>query len=379
MTLSMSKNFLKILTTLPLTPCNESYETEEISSKDTLSVGGSEEVRALKYDDGGMKSGLSGLRELRTRCYDVKVDIVSQVKGSNVIEAAELYGPSSLSEVEMDKFLGSARGLAIPKNRGRSQRLLRMLQVTEGLEIKKGSSSPKKVREPEVRGDKVVKFVPRPLLVELDPELRETGVITHGKGKALVPTPSFQSSIFENKTMLAAKRFINSYVPEVDRRRARKEALTHGGSSVVKHAFEKKNGEMQKQLDEGVPTVMSLQDERDSLKMILLFEERKRTMYEEKIEAQEKEIKKMKESKAELKKNVKLLVHNGMEEHIAKKKVKSQYPEVDLTKITFGEQEESVEEDGEMEEGEVEVGGIEVKESQPPLPMEVHQVPSEED
>ncbi|GKV39186.1 hypothetical protein SLEP1_g46994 [Rubroshorea leprosula] len=97
-------------------------------------------------------------------------------------------------------------------------------------------------------------------------------------------------------------------------------------------------------------------------------------MCEEEIEAQEEEIKKMKESEVKLKKNVKLLVHNGMEEHIAnflnsssfdnivnlyrlpimilaftdyRKKVKTQYPEVDVIKITFGEQEEVVEENGE--------------------------------
>ncbi|GLU04095.1 hypothetical protein SLE2022_212590 [Rubroshorea leprosula] len=159
----------------------------------------------------------------------------------------------------------------------------------------------------------------------------------------------------------------------------------------------------------------------------------------------------MKEAYVELKKNVQLLVHNGMEEHISnfissssfdsivnfyrlptailaftdcRKKVKVEYPEVDITKITFGEQEEGVEENGESmsanfrpqiklrwdhdangrtvfppnfdfefvameeEEGEVEVEedeveagveGTEVDESQPAPEVEIHPVPSDDE
>ncbi|GKV06359.1 hypothetical protein SLEP1_g18259 [Rubroshorea leprosula] len=177
------------------------------------------------------------------------------------------------------------------------------------------------------------------------------------------------------------KNFINAYVPEVDRRQAREEALMHGGTLVVRHALKKerdellrKNGEMKRELEVVVPTVTSLQEERDSLKTILSFEERKRKMCEEDNEVQEEEIKRMREFEVELKKNIQLLVHNGMEEHInnfinsssfdnilnlywlptailtftdCRKKVKVEYPEVDITKITFNEQEEGVEENSE--------------------------------
>ncbi|GKV37819.1 hypothetical protein SLEP1_g45795 [Rubroshorea leprosula] len=568
-----------------------------MSFKETLSVEGCKEVKALEYGDGGMESGLSrsdrtedevGVREMiegegeempsnileieggGDRCYDVEADIVSEVKGyeselvtrdsfsylvktydlphqvlirptgagsrkekgwyyftprvsneekrdlfttrpssikgwkekfffvddmewemrdgeveklvreggeildimyltsSDVIEATELYGPSSLSEAEMDKFLSAARGIAIPKkprkksktfetatsgkgdgNKEKEQissTTVRAVDVDElrsdpkrkrseevdpaqkkkrkvaedkvrGDEVVEFIPQPPLVAEDEVRGDEVVEFIPQPPPVEHDPELRETRVTTHGKGKALVPTSSLQSSIFGNKNMSTAKNFINSYVPEVDRRRAKEETLIHGGSSIVKHALE-----------------------RDLLKTILSFKEKKRKMCEEENEAQEKEIKRMKEFEAELKKNVKLLVHNGMEEHIVnflnsssfdnivklyrlptvilaftdcRKKVKAQYPKVDVTKITFGEQEEGVEENGEsmstdfcpqiklrwdhdeegrtifpsnfdfefvaMEEGERGVEGIEVEESQPPFPVEVHPVLSKEE
>ncbi|GKV44650.1 hypothetical protein SLEP1_g51811 [Rubroshorea leprosula] len=159
-----------------------------MSSEETLSAGGSEEVRALEYDDMGVVSESSGLERTEEevggnevaevegeeapanilevgdridRCYDIRADIVSEVRGyetelwprdslsylvetyeippqvlirlvgveeracsaphvhwmpvSDVIEAAELYGPSSLSEAEMDKFLATVGGMAIPK------------------------------------------------------------------------------------------------------------------------------------------------------------------------------------------------------------------------------------------------------------------------
>ncbi|GKU99434.1 hypothetical protein SLEP1_g12287 [Rubroshorea leprosula] len=229
---------------------------------------------------------------------------------SDVINAAELYGPSSLSEAEMDKFLSSVEGIAIPKKPRKKSKTYETIASGRG----NGNNEKEHISKEEIRGDEVMEFVPRPPLVELDPELKETGVTTHGK---------------------------------VDRRRAREEALIHEGISVVKHALEtttwvnalakefmelvkehnslqqqkdelqKKNGEMQRELDMAIPTVTSLQNERDLLKTILSFNEKKRKMCEEKIEAQEEEIKRMKESEAKLKKKVKLLVNNGIEEHIA--------------------------------------------------------------
>ncbi|GKV13487.1 hypothetical protein SLEP1_g24489 [Rubroshorea leprosula] len=338
---------------------------------------------------------------------DAEVEVLSSWKAkkanqNNVecIEAAELYEPSALSEAEMDKFLGAARGVAIPKKPRKKSK-------TSTKQVDKGGvgKEKKKVVEEEERGSEVPQFVPQPPLVELDPKLREfeegVEVRALGKGKGLVPPLSLQSSLFEAKNTMGASRFINSTFLEVDKRHAREEALRYCGALVVKHVLEKekeelekKNKEMQEVLDKVVPAVKQL-DER---------------------EAQEKEIKLMKEAVVELKKNMQLLVHNGMEEHITnfissssfdnivnlyrlpttilaftdcKKKVKAEYPEVDITKITFGEQEEGVEEnDGctvfppsfdfefvvvkkeEAEVGENEVGagveGIEVEESQPP-------------
>ncbi|GKV11516.1 hypothetical protein SLEP1_g22769 [Rubroshorea leprosula] len=307
---------------------------------------------------------------------------------SDVIEAAELYGPSSMSKAEMDKLLGVAGGVAIPKKLRKKSKTLE--KATSG----KGGGNTEKGQ----MGDEVVEFVPRPTLVELNPDLKETEVPALGKGKAFVPTPFLQSSIFGNKNFSAVKNFINAYVPEVDRHKAREEELVHGGTSIMRLALKtttwvnalaqefmeivkecnsmqrerdellKKNGEMKRELDIVVPVVTSLQEERDTLKTILSFEEKKRRMCEEENEAQEEEIRRMRESEVEFKKNVQLLVHNGMEEHIKGRVVFP--PNFDFEFVAVEEEE------GEIE---VEVEGAEVDESQPSPPVEVHPVPSEEE
>ncbi|GKV29469.1 hypothetical protein SLEP1_g38396 [Rubroshorea leprosula] len=345
-------------------------------------------------------------------------DIVNimYLTSSDVIEAAKLYGPSSLSEAKMDKFLGAIGGVAVSKKPSKKSRTSTNELKRKGSKEPKALQKKKKVVEQGVRGDEVIEFVPRPPPIELDPKPTETEVggaevRTPGKRKGLIPPFSFQSSLFDVKNATGAKRFINATFPEVDKRQAKEEVLTYAGATVVKHALEsaswmnalaqefvksvkertilrgqceqlqkekdeleKKNKELQEMLDEMVPVVKQLEDEKDSLSTKLVFEERKRKTSKSEREAQEKEIKKMKEAMTELKKNVELLVHNATEEHIAnflksgmfdeivnlyrlptailtftdcRKKVKSQYLEVDVTSITFDEQEEGAEENGE--------------------------------
>ncbi|GKU88935.1 hypothetical protein SLEP1_g3142 [Rubroshorea leprosula] len=395
------------------------------------------------------------------------------------IEAAELYGPSALSEAEMDQFFNTAGGVAIPKKprkksttstkqvdeRRARKKVVPMTSAETEEEVpqlkrkgwgeRRALQKKQKVVEEEKRGNEVPQFVPQPPPVELNPELRvlEGGLSTF---------------------------------PEVDRRNAQDEALRYGGASVVKHVLEsaswvnglaqefmeslrersllqrqcdqlqkekeeleKKNKELQESLNEVVPTVKQLEQERASLSTKLVFKESKRRISESEREAQAQEIKLMKEAFVELKENVQTLVHNGMKEHISnfissssfdnivnlyrlptaiiaftncRKKVKAVYPEVNVTKITFGEQEGGVEEDGEsmsadfrpqiklrwehdadclvvfppqfdfefvaveeegakVEEDEVEVGveGTEVDERQPIPEVEVHPVPSDDE
>ncbi|GKV15531.1 hypothetical protein SLEP1_g26316 [Rubroshorea leprosula] len=307
-----------------------------------------------------------------------------------------------------------------------------------------------------------------------------------GKGKGPIPPLGPQSSLFEAKNITRARWFINNTFPEVDQYNAQEEALRYGGASMVKHVLEsaswvnglaqefreslkdrallqrqrdqlqkekeeleKKNKELQKSLNEVVPTVSQLEQERASLSTKLVFEESKRRIAESEREAQAQEMKLMTEAFKELKGNMRKLVHNGMKEHISnfissssfdsivnlyrlptaiiaftdcRKKVKAEYPEVDVTKITFGEQEEGVEEDGEsmstdfrpqiklrweddadglavfrpqfdfefvaveeevaeVEEDEMEAGveGTEVGEIQPVPEVEIHSVPSDDE
>ncbi|GKV33272.1 hypothetical protein SLEP1_g41800 [Rubroshorea leprosula] len=428
------------------------------------------------------------------------------------IEAAELYRPSALSEADMDQFLNTAGGKAIPKKPRKKSRTSTK-QVDEGnvgKEVvplasagteeevaplkRKGweerRALQKKQKVVEEEGSGVPEFVPQPPPVELDPELRQleegAEVRAPGKGKGPVSPAVPQSSLFEAKNTMGARWFINSTFPEVDKRHAREEALRYGAATVVKHVLEsaswvnglaqefrdsvkdrallqrqcnqlqkekeeleKKNKELQGSLDEVVPTVKQLEQERASLGTKLGFEETKRKISESEREALAQELELTKEAFLELKGNVQTLVHNGMKEHISnfissssfdnivnlyrlptaiiaftdcRKKVKTVYPEVDVTRITFGEQEAGVEEDGEsmsadfrpeiklkwdhdadgrtvfppnfdfefvavekegaeVEEDEVEAGveGAGVDEGQPIPEVEIHPVPSDDD
>ncbi|GKV35500.1 hypothetical protein SLEP1_g43757 [Rubroshorea leprosula] len=416
---------------------------------------------------------------------------IMDLTSAQCIEAAELYGPSALSEAEMDQFLNTTERAAIPKkprkksktstkqvDEGRARKEVVATASAEtaeevpqlkrkGWEERRALQKKQKVVEEET-GNEVPLFVPQPSPVELDPELRqlEEGV--------------------EAKNMTGARWFINNTFPKVDRRNTREEALRYGGASVVKHVLEsaswvnglaqefreslkkrsllqrqcdqlqkekkeleKKNKELQESLNEVVPTVKLLKQERSSLSTKLVFEESKRRISKSEREALAQELKLTKEAFLELKQNVQTLVHNGIKEHISnfissssfdnivnlyrlptailaftnyRKKVKVEYPEVDITKITFGEQEEGVEEDGksmsadfhpqiklrweddangravfppqfdfefvaveeegaEVEEDEMEAGveGAEVDESQPVPEVEIHPVPSNDE
>ncbi|GKV11643.1 hypothetical protein SLEP1_g22883 [Rubroshorea leprosula] len=270
------------------------------------------------------------------------VDII-YLTSAEAIKATELYGPSSLSEAEMDGFINAAGGLRFPKKPRKKSKT-------------STARKKRKVAEPEAKGDEVVEFVPRPYPPEIDPKVREreeAEVRGPGKGKGPFPLPSFQKSLFEATNITGAKRFLNATLPEVDRRRARDEVVSQLRATVVRHVLEsatwanalaqeyaesvrdraslqrqceqlqkereelqKEKREMQRKLDEVLPSVTKLQNDNDVLSMKLVLEERRRKICEEKLEAQDKYIENMRKGAAELKKNVNLLVHDEMEEHI---------------------------------------------------------------
>ncbi|GLT29116.1 hypothetical protein SLA2020_040020 [Shorea laevis] len=65
----------------------------------------------------------------------------------DVIEAAELYGPSALSQAEMDKLMSAAEGLVVPKKPRKKSRT--STAASEGAEVKRPASSTS-ARAPEV-------------------------------------------------------------------------------------------------------------------------------------------------------------------------------------------------------------------------------------
>ncbi|GKV11408.1 hypothetical protein SLEP1_g22669 [Rubroshorea leprosula] len=274
----------------------------------------------------------------------------------------------------MDQFLNTFGGVAIPK-KPRKKSTTSTKQVDEGRARKEVVPTTSAETEEEVPQLKRKGWGERRALQKKQKVVEEEERGNEG----FVPPLGPQSSLFEAKNMTGARWFINSTFPEMDRRNARDEALSYGGASVVKHVLERELGEWSSLGVHGEPEgaltlAEALEQERASLSTKLVFEESKRRIFESEREAQAQEIKLMKEAFVELKENVQTLVHNGMKEHISnfissssfdnivnlyrlptaiiaftdcRKKVKAVYPEVDVTKITFGEQEEGVEEDGE--------------------------------
>ncbi|GKV42233.1 hypothetical protein SLEP1_g49662 [Rubroshorea leprosula] len=151
------------------------------------------------------------------------VDIM-YLTSAEAIKAVELYGPSSLSKAEMDGFLNAIGGLAIPKKPRKKPEPMRRSSEKVSEEVAPLQRKKRKVAEPEARRDEVVEFVPRPPPAEVDPKVRErekAEVRGPGKGKELIPPPSFQKSLFDATNIIGAKRFLNATLLDVDRRQAR--------------------------------------------------------------------------------------------------------------------------------------------------------------
>ncbi|GKV28141.1 hypothetical protein SLEP1_g37228 [Rubroshorea leprosula] len=182
------------------------------------------------------------------------------------------------------------------------------------------------------------------------------------------------TSFYDFGIRSTAKRFINAYFPEVDRQRAKDEVAARGSVGVVRQALEAMNlvnalaNEHHESLKE------RNQMRKDNAELVKKNEEaeaeQKKRICEDELEKMEKELEEAVKAVAELE----LKVHNSVEEHVkgflksstfedivnlyqlptttvpfsdCQKKVKLQYPDVDVMKITFGDQEGEVEENGE--------------------------------
>ncbi|GKV04477.1 hypothetical protein SLEP1_g16632 [Rubroshorea leprosula] len=252
---------------------------------------------------------------------------------------------SLFTAAEMDQFLNTAGGAAIPK-KPRKKSKTSTKQVDEGRarkevvptisaeveeevpqlkrkgwEERRALQKKQRVVEEET-GNEVPVFVPQPSPVELNPELRQleegAKVRAPGKGKGPVPPLGPQSNLFEAKNITGARWFINNTFPEVDQCNAQEEALRYGGASVVKHVLESAswvNG-LAQEFRESLKDHALLQRQRDQLqKEKEELEKKNKELQESLNEAQEMKL--MTEAFKELKGNMRKLVHNGMKEHIS--------------------------------------------------------------
>ncbi|GKV40303.1 hypothetical protein SLEP1_g47965 [Rubroshorea leprosula] len=228
------------------------------------------------------------------------VDIL-YLTSQEAIDATELYGPSSLSEAEMEEFTNAAGGLRIPKkprkksttsaaaNRGVPERerlpstSARAVEVQPRPEPVMGGSEDvseemaplqrkkRRVAELEGRVDEVVEFMPRPSPPETIPEIQERGeaeVRGLSGGRERTPPHAYQKGLFEATNMTGVKHFLNATLPDMDRMQAKNEVLSHAGYTVVRHALESASwtNALAQEYTESVRDRASLQRQCDALR-----------------------------------------------------------------------------------------------------------------
>ncbi|GKV41397.1 hypothetical protein SLEP1_g48939 [Rubroshorea leprosula] len=202
------------------------------------------------------------------------------------------------------------------------------------------------------------------------------------------------TSFYDSGMRSTAKRFINAYFPEVDRQRAKDEVAAKGLVGIAMNLVNalanehheslrertqmrkdnaeliKKNEAVEAEVAKLKAEMEELRRENATLKKDSELSYQKRKIYEDELEKKEKELDVVAKAAVELK----LKVNNSVEEHVegflksstfedivnlyrlptaivafsdCRKKVKLQYPDVDVTKLTFGDQVGEVEENGE--------------------------------
>ncbi|GKV22138.1 hypothetical protein SLEP1_g32029 [Rubroshorea leprosula] len=320
---------------------------------------------------------------------------IMEYTSQRMLDAAEIYRPSSQLGEEMNKFLDAAGGAGILK-KGRGKRGEARRRVEEGPIVAKR-------RRLEQQGAVVeLEEVPAPATSTL--RLEGTSSASAAEFAATLREHGYiraqTTSFYDSGMRSTAKRFINTYFPEVDRQRAKDEVVARGSVGVVRQTLEavnlvnalanehheslkernqmrKENAELVKKSEAAEAEVAKLKAEMEELRKenATLKKDsensyQKRKICEAELEKREKEVEEAGKVVAELE----LKVHNSVEEHVegflksstfediinlyrlptailafsdCRKKVKLVYPDVDVTKVTFGEQEGEVEENGE--------------------------------
>ncbi|GKU93502.1 hypothetical protein SLEP1_g7095 [Rubroshorea leprosula] len=176
-----------------------------------------------------------------------------------VVESSGIYGRSSLSREEMNRLRAGGKPVRLPEKRSRASapgaqeervggEVSRpRAEVGPSSEPRRGITEEviarKRPRVEEVQPLQIeapVEFVPRPALVQINPELQVTEVVVLGRGKSSVPY-SRQVASFYDSGRTAAKRFIGAHFPEVDLQSAKDEVAANGGFGVVRQALETAN------------------------------------------------------------------------------------------------------------------------------------------
>ncbi|GKV02581.1 hypothetical protein SLEP1_g15003 [Rubroshorea leprosula] len=264
-----------------------------------------------------------------------------------MLEAAEVYGPSSMTREEMNRLMSKRKTVALPEKRSKALAAPSVGEMVLGGTSRSGSegsaraevgpssdqgrkraeeaAAQKRKRVEEVQQpqtDALIEFVPRPPPVQIDPSLREVGVVGHGKGKES-PVPRQKSSFYESTSKTAAKRFIRSTFPEVDLNRARHQVEEHGGSGVVRHALEERNNLVDKydklnlQKQSAEQNFNDLTSELEKVREELVFAKAATDAEVEKRRIAEEELAKARGELAEVQRRTEPEVHNLVEKHVS--------------------------------------------------------------
>ncbi|GKV27470.1 hypothetical protein SLEP1_g36643, partial [Rubroshorea leprosula] len=330
---------------------------------------------------------------------------VMEYTSQRMLDAAEIYRPSSQLGEEMNKFLDAAGGVGIPKKgrgkRGEARRRLEEVSLPQvemdnvaiaqsghtGGEVTVAEEGPIVAKRRLEQQGAVVELeeVPAPATSTL--RLEGTSSASAAEFAATLQEHGYiraqTTSFYDSGMRSTAKRFINTYFPEVDRQRAKDEVAARGSVGVVRQTLEavnlvnalanehheslkernqmrKENAELVKKSEAAEIEVEKLKAEMEELRKenATLKKDsensyQKRKICEAELEKREKEVEEAEKVVAELG----LKVHNSVEEHVegflksstfedivnlyrlptailafsdCRKKVKLAYPDVDV-------------------------------------------------
>ncbi|GKV49675.1 hypothetical protein SLEP1_g56413 [Rubroshorea leprosula] len=153
-----------------------------------------------------------------------------------MLDATEIYGPSS-QKGEMNKFLDAAGGAGIPKKgRGKRGEVRRRGEEISMPQAEVGNLA---ISQPGHVGGEVTVAEEGPIVAKRRrlERLEAVEEVEEEQGYIRAQITSF----YDSEMRSTAKRFINTYFPEVDRQRAKDEVAARGSVGVVCQTLEAVN------------------------------------------------------------------------------------------------------------------------------------------